>query len=124
MDEDTSATNFMIRDSLMQQLVPKQKEPITPFIYQVRNLKRDHGVSTVLVMGGSGDYFAAADTVIAMENYLPRVVTARARQIVAGRKDVRRPEAPAELGVIKARRPLARGLDPRLAGKEKLAPRT
>ncbi len=120
MDEDTSATNFMIRDSLMQQLVVKRKEPITPFIDQVRNLKSEHRVSTVLVMGGSGDYFDVADTVIAMENYQPRVVTGRARQIIAARQDVRNAEAPAGFGAIGRRTPLARGIDPHRAGKLKI----
>ncbi len=121
IDEDTSATNFMIRDSLMQQLVLKKKEPITPFIDHVHNLKSEHGVSTVLVMGGSGDYFGAADTVIAMENYLPRVVTARAREIIAQRKDVRSAEAPAGFGPLTPRLPLARGIDPRRGGKVKIS---
>ncbi len=81
IDEDTAATNFMIRDRRMQALVAKAKEPITPFIDQVRSLYADHGVSTLLVMGGSGDYFEVADTVIAMEDYQPREVTAAAHAI-------------------------------------------
>ncbi|MTK64043.1 MAG: ABC-ATPase domain-containing protein, partial [Methanobacterium sp.] len=80
-DEDTSATNFMIRDERMQKLVATEKEPITPFIDRVKELYTDHGVSTILVMGGSGDYFEAADTVIMMDNYVPYDVTERAMQI-------------------------------------------
>jgi predicted ABC-class ATPase len=80
-DEDTSATNFMIRDERMQKLVATEKEPITPFIDRVKELYTDHGVSTILVMGGSGDYFEAADTVIMMDNYLPYDATERAMQI-------------------------------------------
>lgn len=80
-DEDTSATNFMIRDERMQKLVATEKEPITPFIDRVKELYTDHGVSTILVMGGSGDYFEAADTVIMMDNYVPYNVTERAMQI-------------------------------------------
>ncbi len=60
LDEDTSATNFMIRDHRMQLLVSKDREPITPFIDKVRQLFDEKGVSTVLVMGGSGDYFSVA----------------------------------------------------------------
>ncbi len=81
IDEDTSATNFMIRDGRMQQLVHKDKEPITPFIDRVRTLYESMGVSTVLVIGGSGDYFSVADQVIMMDEYHPRDVTARARKI-------------------------------------------
>jgi len=68
IDEDTSATNFMVRDERMQELVAKEKEPITPFVDKVQKLYRDLKVSTILVMGGSGDYFDVADTVI-----IPRI---------------------------------------------------
>lgn len=83
VDEDTSATNFMIRDRRMQALVAKEKEPITPFIDKIRQLYRDFGVSTILVMGGSGDYFDVADTVIAMTEFEPAEVTQQARAIAA-----------------------------------------
>lgn len=81
LDEDTSATNFMIRDARMQALVPPEAEPITPFIDRARALCAEQGVSTVLVVGGSGDYFDVADTVIAMRAYVPAEVTAEARAI-------------------------------------------
>ncbi len=81
IDEDTSATNFMIRDSRMQQLVAPEKEPITPFLHRVRELYDEHGISTVLVMGGSGDYFEVADTVIMMDEYEPKDVTQHARRL-------------------------------------------
>lgn len=69
VDEDTAATNFMIRDRRMQALIAKDREPITPFIDKVRQLYTDHGVSTILVVGGSGDYFDVAATVIAMQDF-------------------------------------------------------
>ena len=47
VDEDTAATNFMIRDQRMQQLIAKDKEPITPFIDRVRQLYNEHNVSTI-----------------------------------------------------------------------------
>jgi predicted ABC-class ATPase len=81
VDEDTSATNFMIRDRRMQALIAKDKEPITPFIDKVHQLYQNHGVSTVLVMGGSGDYFDVADTVIAMTEFQPVNVTEQAKAI-------------------------------------------
>ena len=81
LDEDTSATNFMIRDQRMQALVAKTSEPITPFLDRVRELRDALNVSTVLVMGGSGDYFDHADTVIQMDAYLPLDVTANAHNI-------------------------------------------
>jgi len=81
MDEDTSATNFMIRDMRMQRLVPSDCEPITPFLDRVRQLHRERGISTVIVMGGAGDYFDVADTVIMMDHYLPRDATSAAHRV-------------------------------------------
>ncbi len=78
LDEDTSATNFMIRDARMQRLVHKDKEPITPFIDQVRPLSTELGVSTVLVVGGAGDYLDVADTVLMLDEYSVFDVTAQA----------------------------------------------
>ncbi len=81
LDEDTSATNFMIRDEPMRRLLRPGQEPITPFLDRVRNLHLDRGVSSVLVVGGSGEYFRVADRVIQMDRYLPADVTAAAREI-------------------------------------------
>ncbi|SFE01031.1 Predicted ATPase of the ABC class [Lentibacillus persicus] len=83
IDEDTSATNFMIRDHRMQLLVHQDKEPITPFIDKIKQMRDQLDVSTVLVMGGSGDYFDVADSVIMMEAYEPFNVTKEARRIVS-----------------------------------------
>ena len=83
MDEDTCATNLMVRDARMQRLVADAEEPITPFVDRIRQLHEQLGVSTILVMGGSGDYFDAADTVIRMHRYAPADVTAETRHIAA-----------------------------------------
>lgn len=83
IDEDTSATNFMIRDERMRALIPADSEPITPFVDRVRPLYEELGVSTLLVAGGSGAFFDIADQVIALESYVPREVTERAREIAA-----------------------------------------
>ncbi|MFA5809107.1 MAG: ABC-ATPase domain-containing protein [Thermoleophilia bacterium] len=120
IDEDTSATNFMIRDELMQRLISRDKEPITPFVDQVQNLHKEYGVSTILVMGGSGDYFEVADTVIAMENYRPFVVTERAREIATTRRDVRVRESGERFGDLVRRAPMARGIDPRRGSRDKV----
>ncbi|WP_042224470.1 ABC-ATPase domain-containing protein [Oceanobacillus manasiensis] len=82
IDEDTSATNFMIRDHRMQQLVKRDQEPITPFIDKIKQMDEQLGVSTILVMGGSGDYFEVADKVIMLESYSPEDVTDKAKQIM------------------------------------------
>lgn len=87
VDEDTSATNFMIRDARMQMLVAPDKEPITPFIARVRELWEKHGVSTIAVVGGAGDFFECADTVVMMDAYHCKDVTKRAKEIVAATAD-------------------------------------
>lgn len=81
MDEDTCAANFMVRDGRMQELVTRDKEPITAFVDAIHQLEDDLGVSTVLVMGGSGDYFGVADHVIQMVDFEPLDVTRRAHEI-------------------------------------------
>ena len=83
IDEDTSATNFMIRDARMRRLIPASREPITPFVDRVRALRDERGVSTILVAGGSGAFFDVADHVIALDAYVPQDVTAQARAIAA-----------------------------------------
>ncbi len=87
VDEDTTATNLMIRDTRMQALVHGDREPLTPFVDLVRPLHRRHEVSTVLVMGGSGDYFDVADNVVMLDGYRPYDVTERARALAAQRSD-------------------------------------
>ncbi|ATW26971.1 ABC-ATPase domain-containing protein [Candidatus Formimonas warabiya] len=100
IDEDTSATNFMIRDARMQELVGKDQEPITPFVDRVEQLYRELGVSTVLVMGGSGDYFEAAGTVIMMDEYKPYDVTEKAKSIIDKIPTTRRGEGGENFGSI------------------------
>jgi predicted ABC-class ATPase len=81
IDEDTSATNFMIRDERMQALVAKESEPITPLLHRINDLYKECGVSVTLVMGGTGDYFGVADTVIIMDSYIARDVTNEAHAL-------------------------------------------
>jgi predicted ABC-class ATPase len=81
VDEDTSATNFMIRDRRMRALVANRHEPITPLVDRISELNGALGLSVVLVMGGSGDYFDRADTVIHMKEYQPLNVTDAAFEI-------------------------------------------
>ena len=87
IDEDTSATNFMVRDDRMAQLVSDEKEPITPFIRKIRSLYQDLGVSTILVAGSSGDYLSAADTVLQMDCYRAYDVTEKAHALAQELKE-------------------------------------
>ncbi|MBN1994012.1 MAG: ABC-ATPase domain-containing protein [Anaerolineae bacterium] len=128
LDEDTCATNLMIRDARMQALVEKSGEPITPFIDRVRQLaapaqspaedERTRGVSSILVLGGSGDYFDVADTVIRMDTYLPQDVTAKARTIAAQHPTGRQVESTAAWPALTPRIPLAKSLNPRKGKRE------
>jgi len=112
LDEDTCATNFMVRDARMQQLVPREAEPITPFVDRVRELWERHGVSTVLVMGGCGDYFEVADTVVLLRDYATFDVTTEAHRI-ADSDDRRRPgEGRGAFEAPRTRRLQAAGLAP------------
>lgn len=81
IDEDISATNFLIRDQRMQKLIAPDKEPITPFSERIESLYTNHETSTLIVLGGSSAYFEAADCVIAMDNYIPRDLTAEAKKL-------------------------------------------
>lgn len=82
LDEDTCATNFMIRDSKMMQLVAPEKEPITPFVSIIRSLYDQHGISTVLVVGGAGDFFEPADNILVLDCYKCDDMTQKAKEIV------------------------------------------
>lgn len=81
LDEDTSATNFMVRDAFMQRVVSPDKEPITPFLLRARELYEQADISTVLVAGSSGAFFHIADTVIQMDNYVPIDITEKAKAL-------------------------------------------
>lgn len=83
IDEDTSATNFMIRDELMQRVVNRDSEPITPFIDRVQELFTQYHISTILVAGSSGSYFHKADCILQMDHYLPKDITEFAKQEAA-----------------------------------------
>lgn len=83
MDEDTSATNFMVRDELMQRVVSRQEEPITPFLERAEYIYQKLGVSIILVAGSSGAYFHIADTIIQMDRYIPKDITKLAKEEAA-----------------------------------------
>jgi predicted ABC-class ATPase len=112
VDEDTSATNFMIRDRRMQALIAKTQEPITPFIDKIRQIYQELGISTILVMGGSGDYFDVADCVIAMESYRPQEVTTQAKAIAAQYATHRTPEGGDRFGQLQPRQIQPDSIDP------------
>jgi predicted ABC-class ATPase len=111
LDEDTSATNFMIRDARMQALIADDDEPITPLVDRARQLVDECSLSLICVIGGSGDYLDVADTVISMREFAPHDVTDNARtvmhQLPSQRRPAREPwHSPA------ARIPLPHSLDP------------
>lgn len=120
VDEDTSATNFMIRDARMQALISKEKEPITPFVDKVRQLFEEYGISTILVLGGSGDYFDVADTVTMMDQYRPTNVTDEAKKIAEALKGNRIREGGARFGAVEPRMLLPASFDAQKGNKDKI----
>lgn len=118
IDEDTAATNFMIRDRRMQVLIPKSGEPIIPFVDRVRALWEEWGISSVIVLGGSGDYLDAADTVVAMKEFRPRDVTEEARRVAEDLPTGRRPETPGPMGPFPRRAPVPGSVDPSRGRRE------
>ncbi|MCW8887918.1 MAG: ABC-ATPase domain-containing protein [Gammaproteobacteria bacterium] len=115
IDEDTSATNFMIRDERMQALVSKECEPITPLLHRIHDLHQQCATSVIMVMGGSGDYFGVADRVIMMNNYIAEDVTIDAHQLAHDviPKDAQFPS----LQVNNPRHLLAKSINPRYRNK-------
>lgn len=118
IDEDKSATNFMIRDRMMKALI--EREPITPFTDRVNELNKSLGVSTVLVIGGSGEYLSVADRIYKMEDYAIFDVTKQAKAVCASHGVTSEPTVPAEWG--QRRRLLAEGFTsyPAGSGSERL----
>ncbi|EGR2300032.1 isopentenyl-diphosphate delta-isomerase [Vibrio parahaemolyticus] len=103
IDEDTSATNFMIRDERMQALVAKGDEPITPLVDRIGQLRDELDISTIIVMGGSGDYLDVANTVIQMHDYQAVDVTEKAKQVIAQRPTQRHNESEESLQTFRPR---------------------
>ena len=116
VDEDTSATNFMIRDGRMQQLIAPEKEPITPFSNKVKSLYEDYSVSTILIVGGSGDYFDVADQVLMMDEYHLKDVTEEAKEITNTDGYKREIDGDQSFGVLSHRIPLTDSFS--IKGKE------
>jgi len=121
LDEDTSATNFMIRDVRMQRLVAKEKEPITPFIDKVRPLINKLNVSTIMVIGGNGDYFDVADNIFMLEDYKIRDVTKEAKEIAKELETKRTREGTTYFGSIPLRVPNPNSLNAQKGRKNKIA---
>lgn len=89
IDEDTSATNFMVRDDFMQQVISREKEPITPFLERAKELYEKAGVSTILVAGSSGAFFYIADRILQMDCYRPVDITGRVKSLCKEHKEPR-----------------------------------
>jgi predicted ABC-class ATPase len=123
VDEDSSATNLLVRDARMQALVAREDEPITVLLDRVRDLHDQLGVSTVLVLGGAGDYLDVADHVIQMVGFAPREVTQRAREVAAALPSRRRAEAATSLRPPRPRIPAPGTIETRNEhGKRRVRP--
>lgn len=89
IDEDTSATNFMVRDEFMQQVISRDKEPITPFLERAQDLYNKAGISTILVAGSSGAFFYIADHILMMDCYRPVDITKKVKELCGGHPEPR-----------------------------------
>ena len=121
LDEDSSATNMLIRDARMRALV--RRETITPLVDRVRELHSALGVSTLLVVGGSGDYLDVANTVILMEDYLPTDATEQARRVARDHPSAPGTGAPAQPLRAPPRSPLPASVDARRGRRDKVRAR-
>lgn len=104
IDEDTSATNFMVRDRRMQELIEDVDEPITPLLDQIREMRQNLGISMIAVIGGNGDYLDIADNVIGMKNYMPFSLTAKSKVICRKFPSIRKTRDPSKKGNVISRR--------------------
>ena len=120
IDEDTSATNFMVRDELMQRVIHRDMEPITPFIERMRDLYEAHEISTILVAGSSGAYFQVSDCIVQMDRYIPKEITALAKEAAASYPALLLPEGKADVPGY-ARRP---GKNPGIVHKGRIKIKT
>lgn len=102
IDEDTCATNFMVRDALMQEIVSGEHEPITPFTMQARKMYEEHGISVILVAGSSGSYFYIADKILQMDNYNTFDITGKVKEVLKSTKNQynEQAEAPVPASVL------------------------
>ena len=127
IDEDTCATNFMVRDELMQRVIAPDKEPITPFLARIRPLYEEYGISTILVVGSSGAFFRKADTIIQMDSYHAVDITDFAKKeaalVPAAEKDVPFPSVnlSRRLCLSAGKREDSRGVKIRTMGKDSLS---
>lgn len=126
IDEDTSATNFMVRDDFMQQVISREKEPITPFLERARELYEKADISTILVAGSSGAFFYIADKILQMDCYRPVDITERVKELCKEHKapriqapGFRIPDFRRELGGAKGKGVIGRAYSSASAGTEK-----
>ena len=87
IDEDSSAVNFLIRDSRVRKLLGDDREPLIPLTDRIREIcygtanasegssvanaseNKRAARSFILVAGACGDYLELADNIIIMANY-------------------------------------------------------
>ena len=100
IDEDTCATNFMVRDELMQAVVSGEQEPITPFTLQAGNLYQKQGISIILVAGSSGSYFYIADHVLQMDNYRTYDITEKVKTVIGEKSETGEKKVPVDVDVL------------------------
>lgn len=67
IDEDKSATNFMVRDKMMRKII--KNEPIVPLTDRIDELTRKMNLAVIMVIGAISEYFHYADRILLIEDY-------------------------------------------------------
>ena len=88
-DEDSCATNFLVRDDLIQKIVPPDREPIKPLYDAARSLWEIYGVSSIMVIGGLGIFLKKADRVLHIDEYRCYDITKKVRSVVGFDRDTK-----------------------------------
>ncbi len=67
IDEDKSATNFMVRDKIMRKII--NNEPIIPLTDRIDELTKKMNIAVIMVIGAISEYFNYADKILLTEDY-------------------------------------------------------
>ena len=73
IDEDTSATNLLFKDEIMDKVITN--EPIRPLSLLAKELVLKSNTSLIIVTGASSSFLPKANRVILMDRYIPKDIT-------------------------------------------------
>jgi predicted ABC-class ATPase len=122
VDIDELPAGLLGRDARMQELAPDAKGGGAGFADALPLFRDSLNVSSIVAVSGAGDFLAAADTVIVVENHTARAVTADAKRIAGVSTQKRTPEGvPETFRKPPDRQPIGRSLEPGKGGGDDAA---